>query len=530
MASISLWPIDPLVQVFQDDTPPARKPRPLEVLAARNEYESAQFALRADVPLTNISARVAGLRGARVEFVGHVPIKMNTHETEPDEFVRMAPDMFPDPLFPDPVERLAPDTTLPLWATLRIPKAKKPGTYDLRIIVECDQGTFEEPFSLRVMSATVPDKRNLWVTNGFSLIGPLFQKFHKVELFTKKFWNIVEHYAKMMREYRNNVVHTNFDWLVEYKAGKNGKLLIDFSNFDRWVRLFQKTGTIGRIEGSGFASRNPWKAPEFDIDIKVVEKGKVVNKKGRMGDPEVEAFLEQFFGTLQKHLKKRGWLKDYMQHVAGEAVIENVASARRYAERLYKYAPEIRHTEALHCKEMMEGVIDVWVPQVNNFDEDYEFYRKRKEMGDELWFYTCCFPGGTFPNRFIDCALIKVRLLHWLNFRFGATGYLHWGLNQWRTDDPYTEMHSRLSPGITLPPGDAWIVYPSDEHILLSSIRYEAMRDGIEDYELLIQLEKKDPKKAHALARRMIPKMTQPQKDVAKFRRTRRELLEALEG
>jgi len=64
--------------------------------------------------------------------------------------------------------------------------------------------------------------------------------------------------------------------------------------------------------------------------------------------------------------------------------------------------------------------------------------------------------------------------------------------------------------------------------VLLSSIRFEAMRDGIEDCELLRLLAEKSPEKARALAERMVPKMSRPEKDVARFRRARRELLAAL--
>ena len=71
-------------------------------------------------------------------------------------------------------------------------------------------------------------------------------------------------------------------------------------------------------------------------------------------------------------------------------------------------------------------------------------------------------------------------------------------------------------------------MYPSAEHVLLSSIRFEAMRDGIEDYELLRLLAATSPRKAQALAERMVPKMSRPEKDVARFRRARRELLAAL--
>ena len=63
---------------------------------------------------------------------------------------------------------------------------------------------------------------------------------------------------------------------------------------------------------------------------------------------------------------------------------------------------------------------------------------------------------------------------------------------------------------------------------ILDSIRYEAMRDGVEDYELLIQLRAKDPTKASAIADQVIRSFTDYERDVAKFRAVRREVLESL--
>ena len=120
-----------------------------------------------------------------------------------------------------------------------------------------------------------------------------------------------------------------------------------------------------------------------------------------------------------------------------------------------------------------------------------------------------------------------MRLLAWLNFRFGAAGYLHWGWNQWSVEDPFADVEPPHGDG-HLPPGDGWIVYPSKEHVLGSSIRFEAMRDVIEDYELLRLLRERSPQEAQALAERMIPKMSQPEADVARFRQARRELVAAL--
>ncbi len=108
----------------------------------------------------------------------------------------------------------------------------------------------------------------------------------------------------------------------------------------------------------------------------------------------------------------------------------------------------------------------------------------QRERGAELWFYTCCHPAGHYPNRFIDQPLIKLRVLHWINYRYDLKGYLHWGLNQFDGDDPYTQQGT----GKDLPLGDRAIAYPGKER-LLGSLRYSSQRDGIEDYEYLWVLE-----------------------------------------
>jgi hypothetical protein len=73
------------------------------------------------------------------------------------------------------------------------------------------------------------------------------------------------------------------------------------------------------------------------------------------------------------------------------------------------------------------------------------------------------------------------RILHWLNYRFGLKGYLHWGFNHW-TDDPFED------PGRHR--GDGWHVYPKKDG-LLCSLRWEQMRNGIQDYEYFWMLEDK---------------------------------------
>jgi hypothetical protein len=124
--------------------------------------------------------------------------------------------------------------------------------------------------------------------------------------------------------------------------------------------------------------------------------------------------------------------------------------------------------------------------------------------------------------------LIKTRILHWINYRFGIPGYLHWGFDFWRGGDPYEETTSiQLESGTILPGGDAWIVYPGDSAIH-SSIRLEAMRDGIVDYELLKMLEKDHPEVAAELARQVVYRFDYYDIHIGAFREKRRRILEML--
>ena len=145
-----------------------------------------------------------------------------------------------------------------------------------------------------------------------------------------------------------------------------------------------------------------------------------------------------------------------------------------------------------------------------------------------MWFYTCLNPKGEFANRFLEQPLLKTRLLHWINFRFGATGYLHWGLNYWKGEDPWNETTAiQTENGNILPGGDSWIIYPGDKR-LYGSIRLEAMRDGIADYTLLQMLAGKDEAKAREICRQTVYDWTTYDMSTDHFRSARHEILEAL--
>lgn len=246
-------------------------------------------------------------------------------------------------------------------------------------------------------------------------------------------------------------------------------------------------------------------------------------------DPFLKVFREcQFIPSLAAHLKEAYPEVLYAQHIADKPTSDNIKSYVAIARFVKQQCPDIKIIEACHTHDL-ENILDIWVPQLNFYKEGYDFYRERQKQGDETWFYTCLAPQGDFANRFLEQPLIKTRLIHWLNFKYGATGYLHWGFNQWFTgNDPYKET-TRMNEegGNTLPGGDSWIVYPNNGK-LYGSIRLEAMRDGIADYTLLKMLEKKNPELARELCRLVVFHWTLYDTESDHFRNIRHQILEEL--
>ena len=532
-ARLELWAVDPLVKVFSDACP-ARGTR-AEADAARGEDVTFQVVVRSSGAVTGLAVSVSPFTARRGKeflharaprFVGYVPVDRPTQSPSKDQ-LRKPPADYPDPLLETGVMDLEPNRAQPVWITLHVPEDAEQGRHEaevtLRGTVNGRELAAEKRLSLRVYRARV-EKTRLWVTDWFSMQSQHMEIHPEAE--TEEYYALLERYARNMAEHRHNVAIISPLSLAEYSAGPDGKLVIDFARFDRWVEIFKRAGVIGRIEGGHIGGRAGDWGSQFVVRIRQVKDGKVESASADPTSPEAEAFYAQFFPALTAHLREKGWLDCYLQHLADEPIKSNIGTYRAMAALLRRHAPELKIMEACHTKDLV-GAMDVWVPQLNYLGDDFEHYQDRQKAGEEVWFYTCVFPQGEYANRFIEQPLIKTRLLHWINFRYGVTGYLHWGYNHWTEDSPFTHTTRPHHGPPYLPAGDPWIVYPGKDGPL-DSIRFDAMRDGIVDHELLSQLAEKDPKKAMRLATRHVQGFAKYDTDVKDFRKTRRDLLKSV--
>jgi len=507
------------------------------VAVAKGETASFQFVVRCIHPVKNLKIEATDLTDGNQTlpvgikaFVGYVFQGRNTPNQSKDRLIS-ASGFFPDPLLELESIDVPAMSNQPVWINYPVPHTANDGLYTAEVLIsgKVNGKSFKikRQINAKVYPVVLPEQ-TLWVTNWFFLDEDklkLMNNDQPVTPYSERYWELTKVLANKMRDLGQNVYLISPLHLCQYTISGT-KYDFDFTNFDKMVELFINEGNLKRIEGGHLGGRLSDWSSQFGISVPHLNGNETIFKLKPLENDTAKTFLSQFIPALVQHLKDKNWDKIYWQHIADEPIGVNASSYIAIANEVKRMAPYVDIIEANHSREV-QNTIKVWVPQLDFFHSDYQFYMDRQNEGDEIWFYTCLAPQRNYANRFLEQPLIQTRMLHWINYRFGATGYLHWGLNHW-SNHPYGETTmANTEGGNTLPGGDSWIIYPTDGKVF-GSIRFEAMRDGIADYELLKLLEHTMPDEAREMARTLVYRFDLYDNNVAAFRQKRITLLKML--
>lgn len=488
------------VKIFEDGFGCPAPRGAIDVFGVRGEYISAQGVLVTRAPLEDVTVETgrflhedgsASLPASATawNFVGSVPVPKNSPYAQRSRYARLAPARFPDPLLDVRRISLPAGRYQPVWFTLHVPENAAAGRYNGEVIVRTSAGSASLPFHVTVYPLRMPERRHLNVTTWYSTRG--FARFHGIkEAYSEPFWAMLKKYAGAIAEHRQNVFRVNLN-TIGIAQEESGKLAFDFSRFDRWADTFWNTGHMDLLETGFVAERGVVNGQRFysrEISFAPCE----ARRAGKPVKVHGGECMPQLLGALERHLREKGWLEKTLFHICDEPTNWNVLPWRECSRKVHQWAPGLRRVDAIEGTGFGND-LEVWVPKLNHLSTWLDTFKSAQARGAELWYYLAM-PLGAYPNRYIDYPLIETRILHWLNYRYGITGFLHWGFNAW-TDDPFHIMN-RENVGA----GDAWLAYPAQDG-LLSSIRWEMMRSGLQDYEYLWLLQDK----AARLKRRLGP-------------------------
>ena len=178
------------------------------------------------------------------------------------------------------------------------------------------------------------------------------------------------------------------------------------------------------------------------------------------------------------------------------------------------------------------GNVEIWCGLTPEWTP--EKVRARRAVGEEVWWYICTGPKAPYVTEFIDHAGTELRLWPWQSWQYGVSGILIWATIYWNSScaypdpklqDPWQDPMSWVSgydtPVGTMRPwgnGDGRFLYPprrdpntAQEPCLdapINSLRWENLRDGMEDYEYFWVLER-EVKRVEALNREPLNRGTE---------------------
>ncbi len=570
--------------------PTETDPAGLQISAARNDWESCQLVLNPKQetqlesisfsPLKNADGNEIAPENLTARDVFYHFIENPTDRTGVREFY---PDALPPFTFP---KTLKAGQNAPVWLTVYVPEGTPAGDYVTHVILSLkktgntqdsqdtgiakDAGISEKltvPLRLHVWDLDLPCENHSETAYGFSTARSYQYHGVKGEENQRKLDQI---YLRVLSRYRISPYHPEtmdkirYEWVVDREKPENSRCVVDFSDFDRAMEHamseYHFTNFVISIPGMGGGTYQSRWSPKIE----------------GFGEETVEyqAMFASCIRQIEAHLREKGWLDKAYVYWFDEPDPKDYEFIKNGMNRIKKYAPGIQtmlteEPSAEVVEDDLLGKVDIWCPLTPHFDP--EIAEKCRAKGERFWWYVCCGPRAPYCTEFIDHSAVEMRTWLWQTWQNDVVGTLIWATNYWTSptafpkapQDPYLDPMSYVS-NHALPAGtkrfwgngDGRFLYPplscaapnpnTEEPNFeepVASIRFEMLREGLEDYEMLYLLREKlaaakdlpAEKRAEYEALLTVPpeitsSMTEFSKDPAPIYAHRAKIAEAIEA
>ena len=464
-----------------------------KIALARNEYESAQFVvfrLKPDVgEIAVVPPRLVGPDGAEIpadaveiHWLGFVNVGDSGHNTH---FGYWPDVMNPGNALPQPKKGSLQSVII----TVKAPRDQAAGTYRGKVLFAAEGERHEGELVVEVFPFALPDTMTLGMNIWFHgiYVAWFYDQFPFKEDFFKDFMTLCGKYR-----FANFVRCNMIEALLRIHPDETEE---DGFRFD--FSLIGKYHDISRSCGAN--------ALNFDVPgeklftkpicpIGVGKDGKLFKFIAR--DPAKAR--RRLFNELLAFYKSKGYGK-YLQIQVGdepwgdkaqEAIRNNVSRMREMCGEL----PPVITAGAVRHHTNLDGYVDIWCPQFPQYDSrDYVGMKPN----ERLWLYQCLFKED-FPSYQIDRPAIEPRITGLICRKTGARGFLYWTSAQWSSVKEWKEggkakdrwVHEEWTFPINGCPGDGCFVYPTKNGVV-PSYRAVFIRDGVEDYEYVAELERR---------------------------------------
>ncbi len=392
-----------------------------------------------------------------------------------------------------------------IWVSLDIPQDTNPGIYKGSVTVLAKGEKPQTiPVDVMVISPSISQPKDWTAHIDLWQYPDSVSRFHNVEPWSDEHFALMKPLmlrladtgqkvitASLMDEAWGGQCYDPFPSMVKWTRKTDGSFEWDYSIFDKWVSFM--INEIGIKDQISCYTMVPWSLKLRVFDEK---SGMYEEISCNPSSPEYEKIWGPFLTDFTKHLEKKGWLD-----ITCIALDERPDHMVRAASAVIKkYGPQFKVVSATnHPSKASDLVYDI-SPQLDHSSSiTPQILAERKKAGKKTTFYVCTNPKR--PNTFTHSPLEESEWLGMYAAVHDLDGFLRWAYNSWNRN-PFESTDFG-----NWPTGDCYLVYPGN----LTSLRFEKLRDGIEEFEKVQVMRKKaqqDPvfkKKFDAFITKMVP-------------------------
>lgn len=256
-----------------------------------------------------------------------------------------------------------------------------------------------------------------------------------------------------------NVGQTMVDW----SRAADGSWQFDYSKFDNFVEFMMNLGITKQINCMSLAGWNNF------VGYSDLSDGKYKYLNLTIGSEEYEKIWSEFLSSFRSHLMAKGWFDIavlYFDEIIDEDMAKIVKLIRKNGAD-WKIGVSGKYYSVAVERELFNySVILGNVPTSTSMTIPM--------------FYTSC--SQMHPNNYItpENSPAEMTWMAWHALASGYKGYQRWAFDYWQKQDPF-DARDRANTA-----GDFSMIYRSGNTTqarAVSSIRFELLRDGIQDYE-----------------------------------------------
>jgi hypothetical protein len=396
----------------------------------------------------------------------------------------------PDALATSPVTSLTTADPVKIWVTVDIPSGITPGTYSGTIKVLAGDSVLTFGLNYLVVNKDLPAVSNwkfhldLWQFpyQLTKLINS--QSVEHVEPFSTQYFALMSPFYKMLADAGQTAITAYIkdgsfqpgQTMIQWIRNADNSWKYDYTNFDKYVDSLSSWGINKQINCFSLAGWQSNTIGYFDVAT-----NSTLSLDAPIGSAVFNTAWQNFLTDFKSHLDAKGWFGKTVlcMDESPDQIMTAVISTIKNNNANWKIGLAGSHASGPNESQLYDYSTIYGTGRVNN-----------PSINPISTFYTSC--TQTIPNDYItrENSPAEMPWMAWYAASKGLGGYLRWAFDYWTLTDP-----TSIQDGANTS-GDFSFIYRTNNTISsqpLSSVRFELLREGIQDFEKMQILSNNNP-------------------------------------